>query len=75
MTWAFLLVALQRNGRLFDLRGWGRFLYWLWLEPGTLRHQFLPYWRYFRPGFHPWQVDNYHRVERWQASGDAPGAG
>jgi uncharacterized protein len=68
MTWCFLLVALHRNGRLFDLRGWGRFLYWLWVEPGTLRHQFPLYWRYFRPSFHPWQIDNYHRVEEWRST-------
>jgi uncharacterized protein len=68
MTWTFLLVALWRNGKLFDLRGWGRLLYWLWINPGTLSRQFPRYWQYFRPGFHPWQIDNYHQVERWLAS-------
>jgi uncharacterized protein len=67
MTWIFLLVAARRNGILFDLRGWGRLLGWLWLNPGTLRRQFPRYWQYFKPGFHPWQIDNYHHVERWQA--------
>ena len=66
MTWAFLFVAVSRNGKLFDLRGWGRLLWWLWGKPGTLRRQFPRYWKYFRPGFHPWQIDNYHQVERWQ---------
>jgi predicted metal-dependent hydrolase len=68
MTWSFLLVALHRNGRLFDLRGWGRLFYWLWVHPGTLRHQFLRYWQYFKPGFHPWQIDNYHQVEHWRSA-------
>jgi len=72
MTWCFLLVALQRNGRLFDLKGWGSLLYWLWIEPGTLRRQFPRYWQYFKPSFHPWQIANYHHVERWQASATAP---
>ena len=66
MTWCFLLVALKRNGRLFDLRGWGHFLWWLWVNPGPLRHQFPRYWQYFVPGFHPWDIDNYHQVERWK---------
>ena len=68
MTWAFLCVALWRNGKLFDLRGWGRLLWWLWITPGGLRRQFPRYWKYFQPGFHPWQIDNYHQVERWKAA-------
>ena len=66
MTWSFLLVALSRNGKLFDLRGWGRLFAWLWISPGGLRRQFPRYWQYFKPGFHPWQIDNYDQVERWK---------
>jgi uncharacterized protein len=73
MTWAFLCVALWRNGKLFDLRGWGQLLYWMWINPGGLRRQFPQYWQWFKPGFHPWQIDNYHHVERWQAQNGAPG--
>jgi uncharacterized protein len=68
MTWAFLLVALARNGKLFDLRGWGQLLWWLWISPGGLRRQFPRYWQYFRPGFHPWQIDNYDQVLRWEGA-------
>ena len=67
MTWSFLVVATIRNGCFFDLRGWGKLFYWLWINPGTLRAQFLRYWQYFRPGFHPWEIDNYHQVERWKS--------
>ncbi|HUR40910.1 MAG TPA: metal-dependent hydrolase [Verrucomicrobiae bacterium] len=67
MTWAFLVDVVRRDGRLLDLRGWGGLLRWLWIEPGTLRRQFPRYWRWFRPGFHPWQTDNYYQVERWSA--------
>jgi hypothetical protein len=72
MTWFFLVVALRRCGGLFDLRGWGALLRWLWVRPGGLRRQFPLYWRYFKPGFHPWQIDNYHHVERWQAAYATP---
>jgi len=71
MTWSFLLVALHRNGKLFDFRGWGQLLRWLWISPGGLRRQFPRYWQYFKPTFHPWQIDNYHQVERWLAAGGA----
>lgn len=66
MTWAFLFVVTWRNGQFFDLRGWGRLLRWLWVNPGTLRAQFPRYWQWFRPGFHPWQIRNYHQVEQWK---------
>jgi predicted metal-dependent hydrolase len=70
MTWSFLCVALARNGKLLDLRGWGRLFWWLWGSPGGLRRQFPRYWMYFRPGFHPWQIDNYAQVERWRENQD-----
>jgi len=74
MTWTFLLVATWRNGCFWDLRGWGRLLWALWINPGSLRRQFVDYWRYFKPGFHPWQIDNHDQVERWLAQYD-PRAG
>ena len=70
MTWSFLLVALARNGKLLDLRGWGALLGWLWGRPGGLRRQFPRYWKYFQPRFHPWQIDNYHQVQRWVAASE-----
>lgn len=72
MTWAFLFIATWRAGIFFDLRGWGRLLWAIWVKPGNVRRQFLPYWRYFRPGFHPWQMDNYHHVQRWKAAYAGP---
>lgn len=66
MTWAFLLVVTWRNGQFFNLRGWGKLLWWLWINPGTLRAQFPRYWQWFKPGFHPWQIRNYHQVEQWK---------
>lgn len=74
MTWSFLMVATWRAGCFFDLRGWGRLLWTLWVAPGGLRRQFPRYWQWFRPGFHPWQIDNYHHVERWLAGGGGAGA-
>jgi uncharacterized protein len=74
MTWSFLVVATIRNRCFFDLRGWGQLFYWLWINPGTLRRQFQRYWQYFKPGFHPWEIDNYHEIERWKTryAGAAP---
>ncbi len=63
----FHFVLVLRNGCATDLRGWGRLFRFLLLEPGLLRGQFRRYLDYFRPDFHPWQYDNYHKIARWKA--------
>jgi predicted metal-dependent hydrolase len=54
----FHLIIVARDGKLFDLRGWWTMFKYHWLKPGALRRIVLPYFDYFRPGFHPWQHDN-----------------
>ncbi len=49
---------LRREGRLFDLRGWGRLMNYLWGRPGLLRGIVFEWLDFFRPGFHPWHHDN-----------------
>lgn len=68
MTWLFLFAVTWRAGIFFDLRGWGRMLWWIWVKPGNVRRQFVHYWAYFKPSYHPWDIDNYHHVERWKAA-------
>lgn len=68
MTWRFMLGVTIRDGSILNLAGWLALFKALWISPGGLRKQFPRYWQYFRPGFHPWQIDNYNQVERWQQS-------
>lgn len=69
--WIMLLVTLMlfgvvgRNmGDLLDQDGvrgwtaWRRGMGLLWVRPGLLRRIALPWLAYFRPGFHPWEVDD-----------------
>lgn len=65
--WAFMLMVTIRDRSIFKLAGWGRLFWSLWVRPGALRRQVPRYWQYFRPGFHPWQIDNYSQVERWRS--------
>ena len=51
---------------LFSLREWGSLLNYLWLKPGMLRKMWGFYFDYYRPGFHPWQLDNRHLLTQWQ---------
>lgn len=74
MILMFLLQATARCGSLLDLSGWRALFRSLWLTPGPMRRQFRRYWQFFRPGFHPWQIDNYQQIEHWQVlyADDAP---
>lgn len=58
---------LKHDGLHRDWRGWRVFLRFLFIYPGALRKIALPWLGYFKPGFHPWQHDNRHHVERWKA--------
>jgi predicted metal-dependent hydrolase len=37
---------------------WVRTFYYLWVYPGVFRRIFPAWLRFFRPGFHPWDVDD-----------------
>lgn len=67
LVFRFHWALVRADGLAGDLRGWGRLGRFLWLEPGVLRRLAGPWLQYFRPGFHPWQDDNHHVVERWKA--------
>lgn len=64
---AFLLTVSIRDRSVFKLSGWWSLFWALWVTPGGMRRQFPRYWQFFKPGFHPWQIDNYHQIERWQS--------
>ncbi len=64
--WIGLIRVLYRSDHLFDLRGWWGLIRVLWLSPGLFRRRILPYFRFFKPGFHPWDNDNSAQILRWQ---------
>ena len=72
--YTFRLV--REDGGATDLRGWGDLVSFLWIRPGGMWTMWRNWASYFRPGFHPWDHDNRHHVERWKAdletSGTAP---
>lgn len=74
ITWLFMLRVTIRDGSILNLRGWALLFHALWISPGDMRKQFWRYWQYFRPGFHPWQIDNYSQVERWRSQYAEAGA-
>ena len=68
------VIARMRNMRVFfeqdginTTRTWLRTLNYLWIYPGILR-RIIPAWlAFFRPGFHPWDIDDRSLVTKHEA--------
>jgi predicted metal-dependent hydrolase len=57
---------MRADGCLWSPREWARTAWWLYGNPGVLRRIIPLYLAYFRPGFHPWQVDTSALLEEWK---------
>lgn len=55
---AFGIGEFFRHDGIGNLRSWRALLRYLWIEPGLLRRAAPSYFAYFKPGFHPWRVDD-----------------
>ena len=47
-----------RQDRINKLRSWLTLLRYLWVRPGIMRRAAPHYFAYYKPGFHPWRVDD-----------------
>jgi uncharacterized protein len=57
----FLLFGVReffRHYGIASLRSWRALLRYLWIRPGLLRRVTPAYFGYYKPGFHPWRVDD-----------------
>ena len=43
---------------------------YLWSKPGMFRRGWRTYFAWYRPGFHPWDVDNRAELAGWKAEYD-----
>jgi predicted metal-dependent hydrolase len=59
-------------GTLFNLREWAALWSFLFVTPGGMRDVIALYFTYYRPGFHPWDVDNRDLLEAWKQSALPP---
>jgi hypothetical protein len=62
---------MKADGILFSVREWYALLHYLFVDPGGLTSLFLPYFEYYRPSFHPWQLDNRGLLDAWKAELEA----
>jgi len=54
----YAVSVFFRQDRSNTPRTWLRFLHYIFVRPGMLRKVLPSYLKYFKPGFHPWQVDD-----------------
>jgi predicted metal-dependent hydrolase len=57
---------MQADGCLLDPREWGSLLTFLFIHPGGMLQVWLHWTGYFRPRFHPWDIDGRELVEAWE---------
>jgi hypothetical protein len=60
------LLLLRERGLLGDPRHLARTLAHQWIRPGIFRQLVPAYLAYYRPGFHPSDIDTRALVERWR---------
>lgn len=70
-TWGAL--ELMRQDGVTGAKAWRSLLIYLWLRPGMFRKIAGAWFKYFLPGFHPWNEDDRHLLAAYDAGAkDAP---
>ena len=62
----FYLHNVRIQGGLFDLKGWRAVAKHTWGKKGIFRNITLPWFDWFKPGFHPWDHDNREQLENFE---------
>jgi predicted metal-dependent hydrolase len=58
---------MAKDGTVFSPREWSALVWYLGVEPGGLRNVVRHYFAYYRPGFHPSQIDSSGQLEAWKS--------
>jgi predicted metal-dependent hydrolase len=72
---AHQLRLMRADGCLFSSAEWRALFVFLFNEPGPMRLLGSQYFQYYRPGFHPWQLDNRELLNAWRSKPIGPAAG
>jgi len=66
-------IELMRQDGVTVPWAWARLLWYLWVRPGMFRKIAGAWFKFFLPGFHPWNEDDRHLLRAYDASAaDAP---
>jgi hypothetical protein len=63
-----LCMMLKHDGKLWSIREWWSGFIFLFIKPGVLRRTIIPWLRFFKKDFHPWDKDNRHLITEWENS-------
>ena len=61
-------LELMRQDGVTGLKAWTLLLSYLWLRPGIFRKIAGAWFKYFLPGFHPWNEDDRHLLRAYDAT-------
>jgi predicted metal-dependent hydrolase len=62
-------LDLMRQDGVSGLRAWGMLLSYLWVRPGVFRKIAGAWFKFFLPGFHPWNEDDPHLLAAYPDPG------
>jgi len=80
VTWNFTRNIATYASMLLEAEGWSpeaaakAVKKYLWSKPGMFRRGWRTYFAWYRPGFHPWDVDNRAELAGWKAEYDQAAA-
>ena len=68
-------LELLRQDGISGVKAWAGLLWYAWVRPGMFRQIFTAWAAFFRPGFHPWTIDDRHLIANYEANAPvaAPG--
>jgi uncharacterized protein len=61
-------IELMRQDGVTGVRAWTLLLAYLWVRPGMFRKIGAAWFKFFLPGFHPWNEDDRHLLAAYDAS-------
>ena len=61
-------IELMRQDGVTGLRAWTKLLWYLWIRPGMFRKIGGAWFKFFLPGFHPWNEDDRYLLLRYEAT-------
>ena len=66
-------IELMRQDGVTGVKAWARLLWYLWVRPGMFRKIAGAWFKFFLPGFHPWNEDDRHLLAAYEsAAREAP---
>src|SRR6478672_736106 len=61
-------LELMRQDGVTGARAWAKLLTYLWVRPGMFRKIAGAWFKFFLPGFHPWNEDDRHLLRLYDAT-------